>query len=839
MTTTTPVVYTVSALTGVQSQFKCTSKYSLNSERIFQSTGSSVRVLSALRGETVQVLDGAHTSAITSICTEACNETQVWTSGLDGKICCWDYADGMVLREMQLEKPIVWMGTSNGRLFCILDWNNATQVDGACIFAWRLVEINMETGKCASTLVKESKVPYTAATIRTFTASSENSACIVIAVISGKKMTVYHAPENSEVKTYTHVHRRQLTCVDIDPTQVAFVVGDANGQLIRWHALGDATQFSKLHWHAHAVRDVTFSTDGVFVVSGGEEAVLVLWELQSGRRTFLPRLGSPIDQITPHPMGTGFVLSFSDGATKCVNPITMKIVWKTPGLAALASTSSHSESALIHPRRLIIEPQNGALVFNGAGGTGSIQFYHYAAGKSAMTELDLNHRNHVTKTESNEELPSTVATHMVFEKNGKYAVTVERTTLNSNILSNSLKFWAWDTASAKYTLNSQVEAPHGEEETTGQPVDVSAMAYNPTRNMVVTGDINGSYKIWTLEGVERMQRENGKVVKIAHYVWKCFAVVKYLPHAIRDVTFSSDGSLLAVGQGSKLTVWLPESQTLQAVFSCPSEELVTVQFAGNELPFLIATTSVGIYVWHLLLSTLWWSYTVDGTIESCVIDSASCRLALTLQEAGEERPQRLLLFEDVRKAEPSFLLTRQGSQRMTALQFVPHGNTTRLIWLSADQQLYSMQSEESVVVVTEPATITLPEAKKFDTVYGRSKKRGKKSEKITPTPLSSASTADLFDAPVHLLPSLTMLYRPFMETIMGKPAQKTILPSDGQYSLEKTSVPRTSRKRRLESADSSLSKQSRILLEEEKSASFCRASYYADMAKRILLVQDQ
>ncbi|KEP65888.1 UNVERIFIED_CONTAM: WD domain, G-beta repeat-containing protein [Hammondia hammondi] len=54
-----------------------------------------------------------------------------------------------------------------------------------------------------------------------------------------------------------------------------------------------------LHWHAHAVTALAFSDDGLLLLSGGEEGVLVLWHTrQAFHRQFLPRLGAPIFHVS-------------------------------------------------------------------------------------------------------------------------------------------------------------------------------------------------------------------------------------------------------------------------------------------------------------------------------------------------------------------------------------------------------------------------------------------------------------------------------------------------------------------------------------------------------------
>ncbi|OEH78287.1 wd g-beta repeat-containing protein [Cyclospora cayetanensis] len=55
-----------------------------------------------------------------------------------------------------------------------------------------------------------------------------------------------------------------------------------------------------LHWHAHAVSSLAFSSDGLVLLSGGEEGVLVMWQLQQNfSKQFVPRLGAPILHISP------------------------------------------------------------------------------------------------------------------------------------------------------------------------------------------------------------------------------------------------------------------------------------------------------------------------------------------------------------------------------------------------------------------------------------------------------------------------------------------------------------------------------------------------------------
>ena len=53
-----------------------------------------------------------------------------------------------------------------------------------------------------------------------------------------------------------------------------------------------------LHWHRSAVNSVKWSVDGNYLISGGSETVLILWQLDTSQKQHLPHLTSEIMNIT-------------------------------------------------------------------------------------------------------------------------------------------------------------------------------------------------------------------------------------------------------------------------------------------------------------------------------------------------------------------------------------------------------------------------------------------------------------------------------------------------------------------------------------------------------------
>lgn len=120
-------------------------------------------------------------------------------------------------------------------------------------------------------------------------------------------------------------HTKPITCVAISPDGSKLAAGDATGRILIWHDVvaaaaakadtaaavdldaaaaldldaADETSppeppAATVHWHAQAVGCLTFSVDGTHLLSGGSEAVLVMWDAVTGKRAYLPRLGGAL-----------------------------------------------------------------------------------------------------------------------------------------------------------------------------------------------------------------------------------------------------------------------------------------------------------------------------------------------------------------------------------------------------------------------------------------------------------------------------------------------------------------------------------------------------------------
>lgn len=168
-------------------------------------------------------------------------------------------------------------------------------------------------------------------------AISPNGSWIV--AIAGHK--AYVARTASLKSGFTkYVSPERLTCLAFHPSDQYFATGDSEGHIRLWHCLNDQvateavgvekrTQTTTLHWHAHAVSSIAFTPNGAYLLSGGEESVLVIWQLHSGKKEFVPRVGAPINTVvvsrTEGAVEEEYLLGLADASFVFVNAGSLKI----------------------------------------------------------------------------------------------------------------------------------------------------------------------------------------------------------------------------------------------------------------------------------------------------------------------------------------------------------------------------------------------------------------------------------------------------------------------------------------------------------------------------------
>jgi NET1-associated nuclear protein 1 (U3 small nucleolar RNA-associated protein 17) len=322
-----------------------------------------------------------------------------------------------------------------------------------------------------------------------------------------------------------------LTCLTMHPTEELFATGDAKGQIRLWHCLQDGVfprpsgekrvQTTTLHWHAHAVSSLTFTPNGAYLLSGGEEAVLVIWQIHSGKKEFVPRVGAPIQSISvSDPQGASesraqeYLLGLNDGTLVFVKADLLK-VHRTISRLKLGM----SPVLLLSQKVLTGFPDFGTpstlppLAFHSTTQTlllpsshpSSLQVYSLS-GSKLHSELEVSPSNRVSRPQEKPLTPAQVDLVSV-STTGDWMATIDvrDDPYNGFGMEIALKIWRWESTEGRWELNTRIERPHG-------PYCVRSVEFAPrSEGLLVSTGEDGTIKTWI---ERRVKDKTGEVDRL-------------------------------------------------------------------------------------------------------------------------------------------------------------------------------------------------------------------------------------------------------------------------------------------------------------------------------------
>ncbi|KAG6614915.1 WD40 repeat-like protein [Phytophthora cinnamomi] len=770
--------------------------YSADGRYVFQRQAHVVRVLHAQSGRVLhECVRARGKSSVTALALHPHNALQLLAAYQSGRVVLWDFVEQKPLLEADVQAPVLWLGssrTSPSQLLLVLQGEAR---------AWSLVEFSLKTKKRGRVLLQHTKRPFQAAAMQSYADQAQAGDYAVLA--AGDKLFAAWLHQRPGAKdsssrvcsVQTLKHLRDVTCVAVSPTQREFSIGDGVGQIYRYHQLqpqtaGDdsAPSAAKLHWHSHAVRCLQYSSNGQSLLSGGEECVLVSWNLESGRRAYLPRLPAAVEVIAPRRDGGVYAVGLSDDVLFQYNPVTREQEWEARGL----DRAGGSAAASLPSRQLVVDPVSKALVLNGSSGAGVLQFYEPFADRVLQTLL-LSERNQVTRTED-ETLPTLQASHSCFSVRGNALVTLHAPSEATSGDEQALRFWT-RRVDGSFFVNTAVDAPHGR-------ALVTNVVFSPSHHgdCVVTADEQGDFKVW-----KKTQTEGGGVS------WHCQSVVRFRDEPVTAVGFARDGSLLAVAYGSKLTLWDVATHSLRRVIpSADGQKIRQVVFPGENSPFVVIVTVDQVQVWNLLSLSLWWRYTVpkDAVVAE---DTLYERFLVWMPVEKNSKKKTLVLVFDPQTPVPTCVRVVKVGNKVWSAGF--HPSTGDILLLDAKSGVWRLdgpnsrslearrrkQAHVAAVAERNAAKDGEQEAKALSAIYtaargGRASEKKHKHVGPSGVPSNGSTSSSLFDAPAHVLPSMTALYRSFMDTMLPKPHQT--VQSDEPAKPETTSSQKKKNKKR-------------------------------------------
>ena len=334
------------------------------------------------------------------------------------------------------------------------------------------------------------------------------------------------------------------------------------------------------------------------MISGGSENTLVIWQMDTARKDYLPHLSGSVENIVVSANGSSYVVHLDDNSTMIISTSEMKPTAYVSGIQSAAVSISAPKDLLVQrtwtapeqvrrPIPAAIRPTDNSrlhvCVGNGRQATLSgdfsaplLQTFDLETFRSVSKQaLARTQPTDVNLTNKGNPIDEPLITHMAFSADGEWLASVDTWKPSTRDVNNVtsdlkeqfieerrevyLKFWEARQDDEQIALVSRVNAPHAAEA-------VLALASNPVSSCFATIGSDGMVRLWR----PKIRSQNGIVVKGQNgretYSWSCSQVIavgdglpqegtvdlpvpgqKYEPQG--SIAFSEDGSTLFVAFG--------------------------------------------------------------------------------------------------------------------------------------------------------------------------------------------------------------------------------------------------------------------------------------------------
>ncbi|KAF2660519.1 WD40 repeat-like protein [Lophiostoma macrostomum CBS 122681] len=364
----------------------------------------------------------------------------------------------------------------------------------------------------------------------------------------------------------------------------------------------DSLQPKRLHWHREAVGSLKWSRDGNYLISGGDETVMVIWQLSTGKQQFLPHLTAAIENLVLSPTGTSYAVSLAnnsvvvlsttelDAKTNILGVNSRRIEFAQMPLEADSSAYSYQRFSQIP---MAVDPKNPMQVLYTAPSSQPrsqalhppepyMQTFDIAAqGAVRGQALTRNNATDLNMGPDGRKILEPNVEFLQFSEDGHWLATVDEWTPpradfeyidegdldfkeeeRAHRRESHLKFWTRDVKNSQWVLESRINAPHFFT-AVGAHARVLDLVSDPSRVGFATVGGDGFMRIWR----PKTRGHDGVVLRGAKgdgvVSWSLEREIALsssldllepshseqasLDPRVARLAFSSDGSALAVG----------------------------------------------------------------------------------------------------------------------------------------------------------------------------------------------------------------------------------------------------------------------------------------------------
>jgi NET1-associated nuclear protein 1 (U3 small nucleolar RNA-associated protein 17) len=348
---------------------------------------------------------------------------------------------------------------------------------------------------------------------------------------------------------------------------------------------------------------MTDTIKGNYLISGGAEEVLVLWQLDTGKTDFLPHLGATIENVVVSPRGSSYAVHLDDNSTMILSTAEMQPTTYVSGVQSMVLRDTRSKESLVHrvvevadeisrPVPAANNPTNPSQVTLSVGnGQQSMLADGVSISAPYVQMFDIESSQSVLKqaiaranpTEANitpEGYPiiDPMLTQLSYSRDGKWLATVDEwqpperdvkaLVDGSRSLADLcrerreiyLKFWEVNEETGALQLVTRVNEAHR----ASQPETIFDIATNPAAMQFATVGGDGMVRIWS----PRLRQRDGLAATGPEgqdlWSWACAQLIYLGENVVPDddvvglhargkmsgsLDYSEDGSILFVAYG--------------------------------------------------------------------------------------------------------------------------------------------------------------------------------------------------------------------------------------------------------------------------------------------------
>jgi len=350
--------------------------------------------------------------------------------------------------------------------------------------------------------------------------------------------------------------------------------------------------------------------------SGGDESVLVTWQISQGRDRPVdvhPRLAmggiihlSSSDRCDGNP-ASGILVYCEDNTLQLLESHNKGCIWKVQGLACGKTASKDVPPSGVS---LQIDPRadgqkNSQVVVTGLEQAPGYIHWFDPKRERLASSLEVVPFNRISRKEPEEcPLPKPTITGHVFSKNGGDLITIDESQTENVYVGareqqnthdeygtvSTIRFWSWNNSSSTrgevappYNQIASMTYPHGPKSR------ISTIGMSKDGSIACTVSYNEkAFRVWQKDETPDRIKGTSRDESIS---WACGYKVKIpagfsnCPTKKYGVTFSDDNSLLAIAFGKVGTIWDIDGARLLTTFdhSQGNSEIELLQFVSPGL----------------------------------------------------------------------------------------------------------------------------------------------------------------------------------------------------------------------------------------------------------------